>query len=126
MAVWWDACPQIFLIPTCTPLWLWSKRDDDLSSLCTTLASYGTLREGGSPILWYNEAARQCLTAMQHQRLFALFQKYGTAQVPMPETPRARHILVSLRVPIERALADTALGKWAQRLQYSVPYRPYT
>ena len=43
----------------------------------------------------------------------------------MPEPPHARHILLSLRVQIQRTLADTNLGKWAQLLQYSVPYWPY-
>ena len=76
-------------------------------------------------MLWYNAAARQRLTSVQHRRLCALFHEYGTAHIPYPEPLHATHILLALRIQIQRALADTNLGKWAQLLQYIIPYWPY-
>ena len=56
-----------------------------------------------------------------------LFQEYGTSYLaPPPPPPHREAILAALQYQMHRALGDTNLGQWAELMQASIPFWPYT
>ena len=55
-----------------------------------------------------------------------LFQEYGTSYLAHTHPPHREAILAALQYQMHRALGDTNLGRWAELMQASIPFWPYT
>ena len=76
--------------------------------------------------LWATAAAWGSLSTVQTQRLYMLFSGYGKYAFPMPIPPHRDAISSALLYQMQRALAETNLGRWAELMQASILFWPFT
>ena len=77
-------------------------------------------------MLWATTSAWEYLSTIQTQRLYMLFSEHGKCAFPVPIPPHRDTIFSALLYQMQRALAETNLGRWAELMQASIPFWPFT
>ena len=106
----------------CVCVWVWAPAHTalgDMQQFCKVCAVQ-------EHVLWAPTAALRNTGPTQAQRLHLLFQEYGKSCLTYTPPPHREAILAALQHQMHRALGDTNLGRWAELMQASIPFWPYS
>ena len=123
IAHWGDLGINLFtLFRTTDKLWVWCPPGDRIRDL-DDLRCFGSIQDFE---LRCTVSAFLSLSPVQHLRLSLLFDEYGKCHMRYVHPPQSKHIFWGLQFQMKSALQAVNLGRWADLMQASIPYWPYT